>query len=205
MNKKCFLFVVCTLAAVLTGLAGAAEKAMPKADVVDVPAVGKGLCVSNIFQTNMVLQREKPVAVWGWAEPGEEVVVSFGGQEATTKAAVDRFWRVTLESMSANSTAQTMTVKGKARTLRLENILVGDVWVLGGQSNMEFPISKVNDGELEIVSARFGQIRLLTTPQGKGFDSVGSFERLHEWSSWSNRHFRKGDWDICSPETVRDF
>ncbi len=95
-----------------------------------------------------------------------------------------------------------MTVKGKSTTLTLENILVGDVWILGGQSNMEFPISNVDDGELEIVSANFPQIRLLTMPVGKGFESVQSFERLHEWSDWSKRHFRKGDWDICSPETV---
>jgi sialate O-acetylesterase len=63
----------------------------------------------------------------------------------------------------------------------------------------------VDDGELEIVSANFPQIRLLTMPVGKGFSSVHSFERLHEWSDWSKRHFRKGDWDICSPETVTEF
>jgi sialate O-acetylesterase len=70
---------------------------------------------------------------------------------------------------------------------------------------LEFELSKVDDGELEIVSANFPQIRLLTMPQGKGFASVRSFERLHEWSDWSSRHFRKGDWDVCSPETVREF
>jgi len=205
MNKK--IFVVYLLAAVLTGIAGAAEekKAMPKADVVDVPAIGKGLCLSNIFQTNMVLQRDKPLSIWGWADPGEEITVSFAGRHAGTKAAPDRSWQVTLEPVPANSTPQTMTVKGKTRTLTLENILVGDVWILGGQSNMEFEIAKVDDGPLEVVSANFPQIRLLTMPQGKGFDSVRSFERLHEWSSWWSRHFRKGDWDVCSPETVRDF
>jgi len=205
MNKK--IFVVYLLAAVLTGIAGAAEekKAMPKADVVDVPAIGKGLCLSNIFQTNMVLQRDKPLSIWGWADPGEEITVSFAGRHARTKAAPDRSWQVTLEPVPANSTPQTMTVKGKTRTLTLENILVGDVWILGGQSNMEFEIAKVDDGPLEVVSANFPQIRLLTMPQGKGFDSVRSFERLHEWSSWWSRHFRKGDWDVCSPETVRDF
>jgi len=206
MNKK--IFVVYLLAAVLTGIAGAAEekKAMPKADVVDVPAIGKGLCLSNIFQTNMVLQRDKPLNIWGWADPGEEITVSFAGRHARTKAAPDRSWQVTLEPVPANSTPQTMTVKGKTRTLTLENILVGDVWILGGQSNMEFEIAKVDDGPLEVVSANFPQIRLLTMPQGKGFDSVRSFdERLHEWSSWWSRHFRKGDWDVCSPETVRDF
>jgi len=178
---------------------------MPREDVVQVPAIGEGLCVSNVFQTNMVLQRDKPLNIWGWAEPGEEVTVSFAGRQATSKAAPDRSWQVTIEPMPANSTPQTMTVTGKARTLTLENILVGDIWILGGQSNMEFPISNVEDGELEVVSAHFPQIRLLTLPRGKGFDSVRSFERLHEWSSWSSRHFRKGDWDVCSPESVREF
>jgi len=189
------------------GAANAAEKkqAMPKEDVVEVPAIGDGLCVSNVFQTNMVLQRDKPLSVWGWAAPGEKVSVCFAGQEANATAAADRSWQVTLEAMPANSTPQTLTVKGKGKTLTLENILVGDVWILGGQSNMEFPLPNVDDGTLEVVSANFPQIRLLTLPQGRGFDSVRSFERLDEWSSWSSRHFRKGDWDVCSPETVREF
>jgi len=197
----------------VVGLAGGAaiaaaaadRKAMPKQDVVDVPAIGQGLCVSNAFQTNMVLQRDKALNIWGWADPGEEVTVSFAGRQVQAKAAADRSWQVTLKPMPANSTPQALTVRGKARTLTLENILVGDVWVLGGQSNMEFPLSNVDDGELEAVSANFPQIRLLTMPVGKGFDSVGSFERLFEWSSWSSMHFRKGDWDVCSPEIVREF
>ena len=187
-------------------IAGAAdEKAMPKEDVVDVPAIGRGLCVANVFQSNMVLQRDKPASIWGWAEPGEEVTVSFAGEHVRAKAAADRSWQVTLKPVPANSTPQTMTVKARSASLTLENILVGDVWILGGQSNMEFPIYKVNDGELEVVSANFPQIRLLTVPSGKGFDSVMSFDRLYEWSDWFGQHFRKGDWDICSPETVREF
>jgi sialate O-acetylesterase len=178
---------------------------MPKEDVVDVPAIGQGLCVSNAFQTNMVLQRDKPLNIWGWAQPGEAVTVSFAGQEVQAKAAADRSWTVTLKPMPANSTPQTLTVKAAGKTLTLENILVGDVWLLGGQSNMEFPLPNVDDGTLEVVSANFPQIRLLTIPQGKGFGSVHSFERLYEWSDWSKRHFRKGDWDVCSPETVKEF
>jgi sialate O-acetylesterase len=178
---------------------------MPREDVVHVPAVGKGLCVSNVFQSQMVLQRNKPIDVWGWAEPGEKVTVTFAEQMVETTAGADRSWKISLEPMPASGTPQVMTVKGNHETLQLEEILVGDVWILGGQSNMEFELSKVDDGALEIVSANFPQIRMLTMPQGKGFDSVKSFERLHEWSSWSSRHFRKGDWDVCSPETVREF
>ena len=68
---------------------------MPKEDVVEVPAIGQGLCVANVFQSNMVLQRDKPLNIWGWAEPGEEVTVSFAGQQAAAKAAADRSWQVT--------------------------------------------------------------------------------------------------------------
>lgn len=181
------------------------KESMPREDVVEVPAIGKGLCVSNIFQTNMVLQRNKTIAVWGWATSGEKVKVSFGSQTAEATAKADRSWQVTLKAMPANNTPQVMTINGKEKTLKLENILIGDVWILGGQSNMEFEIAKVDDGALEIVSANFPQIRLLSMPVGKGFDSVKSFERLYEWSSWFSRHFRKGDWDVCSPETVKEF
>ena len=178
---------------------------LPRENVVQVPAISDGLSVSNIFQTNMVLQRNKPLRIWGWAKPGEKVTVSFAGQQATAKAADDRNWQVILKPIAADNKPQNLTVSGESKKLSLENILVGDVWILGGQSNMEFPISKVENGNLEIVSANFPEIRLLTMPKGNGFDSVRSFERLHEWSSWSNRHFRKGDWEVCSPETVKEF
>jgi sialate O-acetylesterase len=197
-------FLLASLVAVAA--AGAVEQRnLPKQDVVEVPAIAPGLCVANLFQSNMVLQRGKPLNIWGWAEPGEEVTVSFAGQQVQAKAATDRSWQVTLAPIPANTKPQSMAVRGKSATLTLENILVGDVWVLGGQSNMEFPISKVDDGELEIISANFPQLRLLTMPVGKGFASVHSFERLYEWSDWSMQHFRKGDWDVCSPETVQEF
>ncbi len=182
-----------------------ARRAMPPQDVVEVPAISAGLCVSNVFQTNMVLQRDKPLKIWGWAEAGEQVSVACAGQQASVTAAADRSWQVTLNPLPANRSPQTMTVTGRSTTLTLENILIGDVWVLGGQSNMEFPIDKVDDGELEIASANFPEIRLLTIPVGQGFDAVPSFERLHEWSDFFNDHFRKGDWDICTPTAVREF
>jgi sialate O-acetylesterase len=117
---------------------------MPREDVVEFPAIGEGLCVSNVFQTNMVLQRDKSVTIWGWADPGEKVSVSFAGQTADAAAGPDRSWKATLKAMPANSMPQVMMVEGKDKTLKLENILVGDIWILGGQSNMEFEISKVD-------------------------------------------------------------
>ncbi len=177
---------------------------MPRENVVDVPAISEGLCVSNVFQDNMVLQRDKPIYVWGWAEPGEQVTVTFAGSEASARAGEDRAWKVALPTQPARSNPQQMTVNGMSKKLVLENILIGDVWVLGGQSNMEFEIAKVENGPLEIVSANFPKIRILTIPYGQGPEPKHNFARLHEWSDWFGRHFRKGDWDVCTPETVRE-
>ncbi len=177
----------------------------PHEDLVVVRAVGEGLCVSNAFQSNMVLQRDKPLKIWGWGDAGEKVTVSCAGQQASAIAAADRSWQVILNALPANKTPQTMTVQGASTKLALDNILVGDVWVLGGQSNMEFRLNAIDDGELEMASANFPLIRLLTIPVGKGFDSVHSFERLYEWGSFFSTHDRKGDWVECSPESVSEF
>jgi sialate O-acetylesterase len=200
--QRCLLIATLTSAGLLTLPVHA--QPMPREDVVDVPAIGEGLCVSNVFQTNMVLQRDKPINVWGWADPGEQVTVSFAGEQTSAKAGKDRAWKVTLAAMPANSNPQQMTVKGKSKTLVLDNLLVGDVWVLGGQSNMEFELAKVENGSLEIISANYQQVRILTVPYGQGPELKQGFARLHEWSGWFGRHFRKGDWDVCTPETVRD-
>ncbi|MBV10818.1 hypothetical protein [Rubinisphaera sp.] len=177
---------------------------MPREDVIDVPAIGEGLCVSNVFQTNMVLQRDQPIHVWGWADPDEQVMVEFAGSEASTKAGKDRAWKVTLPAVSANTKPQQMVLKGESESLVLDNILIGDVWVLGGQSNMEFELAKVENGPLEIISANFPEIRILTVPYGQGPELNMGFPRLYQWSDWSGRHFRKGDWDVCRPEIARE-
>jgi sialate O-acetylesterase len=177
---------------------------LPKTDVIDVPAVGSGLCVSNLFQTNMVLQRDKPLRIWGWADPAAEISVTFAGQQVSTQANADRSWSVNLQALPANRTPQSLTVTDGTTTLVLDNLLIGDVWVLGGQSNMEFELAKVENGALEIVSANYPEIRILTVPYGQGPDQRASFPRLHEWSDWFGRHFRKGDWDVCTPEVAKE-
>ena len=177
---------------------------MPEEDVIEVPAIGDGLCVHNLFQSNMILQRDKPIEIWGWAKPGEVVRVLFAGKSKEAKAGKDREWKVTLPAMTANADHQTLNIKGKDQNLTLENVLIGDVWVLVGQSNMEEPLNNVENGKLEIVSANYPGIRILTVPAQNGPDTKKGFARLHEWSSWSNRHFRKGDWDVCSPEIARE-
>lgn len=178
-----------------------AEK-LPRESVIDVPAIGDGLCVHNIYQSNMVLQRNKPVTIRGWAAPGEKVTVNFAGKELVATAEKDRSWKVEFPAMEANSTPQKLSVKGQSKSIELENILIGDVWVLGGQSNMEFPVFKVQDGDLEVLSANFREIRIMTVPAQNGAEMQKSFPSLMEWSDWSKRHFRKGYWDVCNAESV---
>jgi sialate O-acetylesterase len=190
--------------ALTVGATVTAAQKLPKEHVIDVPAIGEGLSVHNLFQSNMILQRNKPINIWGWAKAGEKVTVSFAGQSKTATAAKDRAWKVTLDATAANSSPQKLTVQGKNKKLTLENILVGDVWILGGQSNMEFPLDRVENGQLEIISANYDGIRILTVPAQNGPMVKKGFARLHEWSDWSNRHFRKGAWDVCSPKIARE-
>lgn len=176
----------------------------PKEDLIESPAIGEGLCVSNVFQSGMVLQRDKPIRVWGWAKPGERIAVTFGGNEASATANDDRTWAVSLPASSASREPRTMTVRGEGDALVLDDLLVGDVWLLGGQSNMEFELAKVENGPLEIVSANYPLIRILTVPYGEGPELKRGFPQLHQWSDWSGRHFRKGYWEVCSPETAKE-
>lgn len=191
---------ILALALVLT--VEAQDKPVKGENLIEVPAIGEGLCVHNLFQSNMVIQRDKPIKVWGWAAPGKKVTVTFAGASASATAAEDRSWAVTLPAQEASSEPRAMAVAAEDTTLELDNILVGDVWLCGGQSNMEFEIAKLVGGRLEIVSANFPKIRLLTVPHQNGPDEKQGFARIHEWSAWSGRHFRRGDWDVCSPETV---
>jgi len=141
-----------------------------------------------IFGDHMVLQRDQANPVWGWADPGEEVTVKIGDQTKTTKAGDDGAWRVALDPLPAGGPLE-LTVEGKNK-LSFGDVLVGEVWICSGQSNMQFSVSSSIDGDLEALTADRPQIRLITVPQ------VGTQE--------PQRDFR-GAWQVCSPETVGDF
>jgi len=173
-------------------------------DRIDVPAIDSGLCLHNLFQSNMVIQRDKPIRIWGWAAPGERVMVTLDGKQQSATAGEDRSWKVMFPALPACAKPREIVVKGKGATITLENILVGDVWLLGGQSNMEHPICRTEDGDLEIASANFPNIRILTVPAQNGPKAKEGFPRLYEWHSFFNQHYRKGDWDVCTPEIVQE-
>ncbi|MDP4292626.1 MAG: sialate O-acetylesterase, partial [Bacteroidota bacterium] len=113
----------------------------------------------HIIGNNMVIQANKPVAIWGQAAAGEEVTVRFANQVKKTTTDHSGLWRVVLDPIKTSSKPATMTISG-ANTIKLDNILVGEVWVCSGQSNMEFPLAKglswrtgVNDWEKEVSQA----------------------------------------------------
>src|SRR4029079_13177829 len=96
-----------------------------------------------LFSDHMVVQAGIAVPVWGWAEPGEEVIVSFATQSQTTKAGVDGKWNMKLDPLKANDQPQTLVVKGK-NSLTVKDVLVGEVWLGSGQSNMAFKVASSN-------------------------------------------------------------
>jgi len=161
--------------------------------------------VHHVFDNNMVLQREKPVRVWGWADAGEAVTVQFAGQAKTVTSGTDGAWAVDLDPLEARAQPSVLVVKGKANTVTCDNVLVGDVWVLGGQSNMEDTISYVYHGDVEVASANLPSIRLLTIPVCANPKPQRDFPRIDEFNAWTNQTEKKGSWFVCSPETVHRF
>ena len=158
-----------------------------------------------VFDNNMVLQRDKPVKVWGWAAPQEEVKVEFGGQTKTAVANAGGEWMVHLDPVGASSVSREMVISGKDSPVIFHNVLVGDVWVLGGQSNMEFDLVRVFHGDAETLSAHYPEIRLLTIPYNPSRVPVNDFKRINEYDGWHGRYDEKGYWFTCSPKTAETF
>ena len=141
-----------------------------------------------VFGDHMVVQRGIPLPVWGSAAPGEKVAVKIAGQERTTEADAQGRWKVKLDAVESASPVE-MTVAGK-NTITLRDVLVGDVWLCSGQSNMEWPTRAAMDGEKEAASANEPQIRLFQVPRkasGEPQDDV------------------QAQWVVCSPQTVAGF
>jgi len=143
----------------------------------------------HILGSNMVLQRNADLKIWGWADKGEKITVSFNGQSRKTTAGKDGRWMVVFSPMKEGGPF-VMTVKGK-NTIELENIMLGDVWVCSGQSNMEFHVSQGRNADEEIASANHPRIRLLTVPRDVRVEPVNDI--------------REAEWNVCSPSTVPDF
>lgn len=118
-----------------------------------LPAVQADVVLSSIISNGMVLQRGVKAPVWGWADAGEEVTVEFGGQVKKAMPGPDRKWMVELDPLEASATPRSMTISGKNKIL-LENILVGEVWVAAGQSNMDWTFHQIDPAEREFAESQ---------------------------------------------------
>ncbi len=147
------------------------------------------VAVPNIFSSSMVLQRDQPNAVWGKADPGETVTVSIAAQKHSATTGADGLWKVTLDPMAVGEPLE-LVIAGK-NEIRLSDVLVGEVWICSGQSNMQWSVSNSTDFALEAASAKFPEIRMINFPQ------VGVQEPI-----WTHDD-RK--WMVCTPESVGSF
>lgn len=141
-----------------------------------------------IMGDHMLLQRDAPVRIFGSAAPGETVTVSFRGQTAKTAADELGRWEAWLQPM-APAPAATLTVQG-TNTLQVQDVLVGDVWVGSGQSNMQWAVQQSNNAEKEIAAATYPEIRLFYVPRKTAATPAEDVE---------------AKWVVCSPETAKGF
>jgi sialate O-acetylesterase len=141
----------------------------------------------HIFGSHMVFQREKPLIIWGWANPGETVTVQFGPESQTTQANERGEWKVSLPPMKAGG-PYTLTVSGSS-TVTYDDIMLGEVWLCSGQSNMEFGMGNVNNAKAEIAAANHPGIRLLMVE--------------NRWTPLPQDDM-DGTWKVCTPETVAE-
>ncbi len=142
-----------------------------------------------IFSDDMVIQRDQPIKIWGWADPKEQVEISFGSQLLKTKTDKNGKWFAILKPMAFGGPYQ-LIVTGKTNKLEVGNILVGDVWIASGQSNMEWLVANVNNAKVEIDNANFPKIRSINVEQEMSFRPKDDFH---------------GKWQVCSPANVGRF
>ncbi|RZL11126.1 MAG: sialate O-acetylesterase, partial [Hymenobacter sp.] len=148
--------------------------------------------------SHMVLQRDRPVPVWGWAAPDEAVTLTFAGQTYAASApdATGR-WQATLPAMPAGG-PYTLTVRGR-NTISLTDVMLGDVWLAAGQSNMQYRVKDgqpgtyrpINNADQEIAAANWPNIRFFTADQMAAYRPQAQVMGT--------------GWQVCSPATVAGF
>ena len=158
------------------------------------------LSLINLFNDHMVLQQDTLVSFWGQATKGVKVSLhSSWGAQATTVADETGNWMVQLNTPKADNKSHTVTVKSKKNTIKIEDVLMGEVWLASGQSNMEMPMkgfryAKVHElvegAEEEIANANYPEIRMFTVKRTIAFEPQENIE---------------GNWAVCTPETLGEF
>lgn len=145
--------------------------------------------LAPLFQDHAVLQRDRPVPVWGMADPGERVSVEFKGQRVGTTADVSGRWIVYLEAIDGSTEPAELIVTGKNR-VRIADVLVGEVWIASGQSNMEFALGKTDNAERDIPASDNPLIREFTVKRAMADRPLTTVE---------------GSWQLASPATAGNF
>lgn len=143
----------------------------------------------SIFGDHMVLQQNAEVAFWGRADFGEAVTVGLGGVEAGTSADAEGRWKLTLRSPAAGGPYE-VVIAGESETVTLRDVLVGEVWLCGGETNMEWPVSSSADAEREVADAAHPRLRLFRVKYATADEP--------QWDC-------TGEWQVCSGETVQPF
>lgn len=154
-----------------------------------LPAASANVTLPAVISDNMVLQSGKPLPIWGWADPGEEVKVSLEGVTATATADAHGNWSVRLPARKASRSPVSMIVAGK-NSITVQNILVGEVWLGSGQSNMQWSVQASSNAQQEIADANHPEIRLFLVPlvpSGKPARNVNA------------------RWVVCTPQSVPTF
>jgi sialate O-acetylesterase len=153
------------------------------------PAVRADVKLPAIFGDHMVLQRDKKVNFWGWADKGEQVTVTVGAAKATATAGDDGKWKAELDTLKASDQPVEVTVAGK-NTITLKGVLIGDVWVCSGQSNMGWQLKATHNAKADIAAANRPTIRLYTVGRKIAFQPQNDCT---------------GQWVVCTPETAETF
>ncbi|WP_044250674.1 sialate O-acetylesterase [Rhodopirellula sp. SWK7] len=143
----------------------------------------------SVFSDHMVLQQQQKLRIWGWADPGESVNVRFGENSATAQPDESGRWQVELPAVDANATPQSLIVQGN-NTVEVSDVLVGEVWLCSGQSNMEWTVARSSNADAEIAAANYPLIRHIAIPKTPEFRP---------------RNDVPAQWQICSPETAGRF
>ena len=146
------------------------------------------LSIAKIFTDHGVLQRDMPTPIWGKAAPGTPVKVRFANQTKTTKSDQQGKWQVQLDPLPTNSSPAELTVISGNKTITLTDILVGEVWLCSGQSNMGHALSRATGGEEAIAAANHPKLRLFRVKQSPAYSPVDDVE---------------GEWIACSPDALR--
>ena len=154
-----------------------------------IPALRAELKLPAIVGDHMVLQQKQANPIWGWDTPGTRVTVTFAGQTQTATAGADGKWTVKLPAVAANATPQTIAIAGTT-TREIQDVLVGEVWMCSGQSNMGFKLNQDWNGDLEAAASNLPNLRLISVPQ------VGTQELKTDF---------RGQWRATTPATARSF